>query len=143
MLNRFNSTTLLDSKMSRIRLTCSSVLQSVIFKLFWHISLSSNAQSFPQDDIINLDFSKGECRNQSVPQNVTFSYQVCLPCLHLCNPLLNFVLCYRASPLRAARSAWCKECGASGLWRWFLSLWPARSLSHRSKFPSKDISRLL
>lgn len=27
------------------------------------------------DDILNLDFSKGECRNASVPQNVTFGYQ--------------------------------------------------------------------
>jgi len=27
------------------------------------------------DDIAGLDFSKGDCRNSSVPQNVTFSYQ--------------------------------------------------------------------
>ncbi|CAE6462147.1 hypothetical protein ACGC1H_001710 [Rhizoctonia solani] len=27
------------------------------------------------DDIAGLDFSKGECRNASVPQNVTFEYQ--------------------------------------------------------------------
>ncbi|KAG8739129.1 hypothetical protein FRC12_016420 [Ceratobasidium sp. 428] len=29
------------------------------------------------DDLMGLDLSKGDCRNASVPQNVTFGYQVC------------------------------------------------------------------
>lgn len=37
-----------------------------------------------QDDLMGLDFSKGDCRNASVPQNVTFGYQVRGVSVHVC-----------------------------------------------------------
>jgi len=40
-------------------------------------TLSNSSYMFfrTPDDVLGLDFSKGDCRNASVPQNVTFAYQ--------------------------------------------------------------------
>jgi hypothetical protein len=67
------SMTRLGSRTSTTRHTCFSEPQYVPDVTLELPFLTGSLQ----DDLMGLDFSKGECRNASVPQNVTFGYQVC------------------------------------------------------------------